>query len=140
MNPLEKIIDEIISEARSRADNLLSEAGIKADGIIKQSEAERGEIKRRYDEETEREILEIMNSSKSSDRQARRLMLLTTRNRIIDDIIEEARIILSGVKYNERFKNVEEGNITHNNSVDAVFDAERQTLRDKAHEALTINE
>jgi len=109
---------------------------------LKKGQADREEWKRHFEEAAEQERLEIVKQAESADRQSRRRALLEVRNQIIDEVIYEAREkLMGGVHaYKDRFKIVQEGNILLNNSIDAIFEAQRQTLRDKVNTILTAEE
>jgi len=139
MSALDKIIDGILKQANEKANGILDEGNQKAAEILKKGEAERAGRKRQLEEIAERECLEIVNRAQSADRQNRKLALLQVRNQVLDEVIAEAKARLTDGADQNRFNMVWQGDILLNNSIDAIFEAENQTLRDKAYEVLTAD-
>ena len=139
MSALDKIIEEILIQAGAEADGILHEAHQKAAAILEQGGADREEWKRKFDEIAEQEYREITNRAESVNRQSRRRALLEARNQVIDEVMTEAKATLVAQAEPERFKIVAQGNILLNNSIEAIFEAEWQPLRDKAYEVLTAD-
>ena len=137
MSALEKIIEGIMAQARAQADQILAGAGQSAGEIRAQGQAERDAYQRRFEESIEPECLEIANRAQSTDRQNRRLALLAVRNQVLGEVLAEAKAKLAQQAGPGRFQVVQQGDILLNNSLDAVFEAGGQLLRDKAYEALT---
>ena len=140
MNGLDKIIEEILAQANTKANEILSEANEKTSEILEKGQIAREEWGQQFDEAAELECLELVKQGESANRQNRRRALLETRNQVIDEIIAEAKAKLTDEADKERFKITEQENILLNNSIDAIFEAERQALRDKAYEVLTSEE
>ena len=140
MNALDKIVAEILSQAGSRADAILRGAEEEAAAIREKASAERERLKKQSADDSERECRDILNRAESADRQARRRALLETRNLVIDEVLAEAKAALAAETGGGFFTTVEQGNIIYDNSMEAVFEAERQALRDIAHEALTAGD
>lgn len=139
MSALDKIIEGILEQANEKAAGILAEANQKADEIIKKGEIDRTGRKQQFEEAAEVECREILNRAQSADRQSRRLALLEVRNQILDEVIEEAKTKLSSSANQDKFNMVWQGDILINNSVDAIFEAENQSLRGKAYEILTAD-
>ena len=135
---LNKITEGIIEQAKKQADEIIEQAKKQAVEIHEKETAERTEWEKKFNSDSEKELREIKKRADSKNRQNRRLALLETRNRVIDEAIAEAKAKLTEQSGNEkRFQTVSEGNILFNNSIEAVFEAEMQTLRDKAYEVLS---
>jgi len=138
MSALDKIIAGIFEQAGAEADGILNEARQRAAEILERGEAARAEQRRQLEEVSERECQELAKRAESADRQNRRLALLETRNQALDEVIAEAKARLAEGADQTCFNMVWQGDILLNNSIDAIFEAENQTLRDRAYEALTL--
>ncbi|HHW45327.1 MAG TPA: hypothetical protein GXX17_00260 [Clostridiales bacterium] len=103
MSGLDKIIAAILEEAKAQADRIICEANQKAAEILEKGQAEREEWKRRFDETTEQECLEMINQAKSLSRQERRRALLGARGQVIDEIIAEAKAKIESLPDKEYF-------------------------------------
>lgn len=103
MNGLDKIIAQIIAEAKAQADSIIGEANQKAAEILEKGQAEHEEWKRRFDETTEQECLEMINQAKSAGRQDRRRALLLARGQVIDEIVAEAKAKIESLPDKEYF-------------------------------------
>ena len=137
MSALDKIIAGISKQANTQAAEILFEANKKAAEILKKGQAEYEELKRRLEESAHQECQEISSRAESENRRNRRLALLEVRNQVISEVISEAKTELVARNDKERFRVIEQGKILLNNSIDAIFEAERQALRDKAYAVLT---
>ena len=141
MNSLNKIIEEIINQAKNQAEEILEQAKAQAYEIQEKEKAGRIEWEKKFNSDSETELREILRRADSKNRQNRRLALLETRNQVIGEVIAEAKAKLTGQYGNEeRFKTIREGDILFNNSIEAVFESETQTLRDKAYEILSADD
>jgi len=136
MSALDKIIEGILTQAQAEADGILAEAGRAAAGIQAKGLAKREDLQRQLEEASALECLEITKRAESANRQARRLALLAVRNQVIDEVMAEAKARLAEQADPERFQTVWQGDILLNNSIDAIFEAEGQALRDKAYKIL----
>jgi len=137
ISALDNIIEDILKQANEKARGILDEANQKAAEILKTGEADRAEWERRHNETLDHECREIEKRAQSTDRQNRKLALLTTRNQVIDEVIAEAKTRLTLEADRDRFSMVWQGDILLNNTIDAIFEVKNQTLRDVAYEALT---
>ena len=137
MSALDKIIEEIMAQARAQAERILAGAEQRAAEIRAEGQAERDAYQRRFEQTAEPECREIANRAQSTDRQNRRLALLAVRNQVLAEVLAEAKAKLTQQAGPERFQIVQQGNILLNNSLDAIFEAEGQLLRDRAYETLT---
>jgi len=194
MSTLDKIIEEILEQARGQADAIINGANEKAADIASQAQADRDEWKRQLDETAASENLERANRAESGRRQNRRRALLNARGQVIDAVIAytKAKIIrLPDGEYSDflfrlfeknaqpldgsirvapsdfaRLRNdflarcrsvfpenklelsgdadgiengfvIEYGNVIQNCSLDGIFEAEGQALRDRVNEVLT---
>ena len=136
MSALDKIIEEIMAQAHAQADQILADAGQRAAEIRAEGQAECDAYQRRFEQTAEPECREIANRAQSTDKQARRLALLAVRNQVLDEVLDEAKAKLAQQADPGRFQIVQQGNILLNNSLDAIFEAEEQLLRDRAYEIL----
>jgi len=136
MSALNKIIEEIMAQAQARADEILAAANQEAAEIRAQGQEQREEYKRRFEENAGLESRKIASRAEAADRQARRLALLVVRNQVLDEVMAEAKAKLAAQADQERFQSVWQGDVLLDNSLDAIFEAEGQALRDKAYEVL----
>ena len=141
MSGLDKITDEIINQAKTQAGEIIEQAKKQAGEIQEKETAKRIEWEKKFNSDSEAELRGILQRADSKNRQSRRMALLETRNQVIDEVIAEAKTKLTEQYGNEeRFKIIREGNILLNNSIEAVFESEMQTLRDKAYEVLSADD
>ena len=138
MSALEKIINEILEQADAQAVGIINDANQKAAEILQKGQADRDEWKRQFDETAEQERRERLVRTESTNRQNRRRALLDARNQVIDEVIAEAKAKLTLDADKERFKVTQQGNILMNNTIEAIFEADKQMLRDKAYEVLSV--
>jgi len=136
MSALDNIIEAILQQANAEAEGILEEARKKAAEILAKGQADREEYARQHEEAADRECREILARAESADRLNRRRALLETRNQVVDEVVAEAKAKIKDSADEQKFAIVQQGNIVLNNSIDAIFEAERQTLRDIAYEAL----
>ncbi|MCL2105996.1 MAG: hypothetical protein FWH26_02900 [Oscillospiraceae bacterium] len=137
MSALDKIVEEITAQAQARADEILAEAERQAGEIRARSQAQCEAFQRQFERDSEPELRESAARRQGADRQARRLALLQTRSELLDEIMAEAKAALARQAGPERFQTLWQGDVLLNNSLDAIFEAEEQTLRDRAYAALT---
>jgi len=137
MSALDKIIEGISRQAGEKADGILNEANQKAAEILENGKSDRAKLEQQTENTLNRECGEIEKRAQSADRLNRKLALLETRNQVIGEVIAEARAKLTDEADYERFNIVWQGDILLNNSIDAIFEAEEQTLRDRAYSVLT---
>lgn len=103
MSGLDKIIAEILADAKAQADRILSESAEKAAEILEQGRAEREQWKHRFEEATEQECRELVSQADSAARQERRRALLKARGQVIDEIIAEAKAKIEALPDEEYF-------------------------------------
>lgn len=103
MTGLEKIIQEIEAEGKSNADRILAEAEKEADEIIasarKEAETKSAEIA----EKPAQEIEAIINRAHSGAALIRRQTILNAKQKMINDIIDKARLKLTGLPDSDYF-------------------------------------
>ena len=137
MSALDKIIEGISRQAGEKADGILNEANQKAAEILENGKSDRAKLEQQTENTVNRECREIEKRAQSANRLSRKLALLQTRNQVIGEVIAEAKAKLTNEADQERFNIVWQGDILLNNSIDAIFEAEEQTLRDRAYSVLT---
>lgn len=94
MTALEKIIGQILDDARQEADTVLGSARQEADGILEQAGAQAGENTQAALQEAEQEAARITQRAESAAQLARRNALLTFKQELIHKALDDARASL----------------------------------------------
>lgn len=104
MDGLDRIIDEIIREARAQADEILRTANEEAAQILAKGHGEDEKLKQQIEETKAQACSAVAELAAAADRQARRRALLKVRNQMIDDIIAEAKSTIENLPANKYFE------------------------------------
>ena len=136
MSALDKIVEEIAAQAQARTDAIIEEARQEAAKIRAQGQAKREAYMQQFEEAAEPELLDIASRAEFADRQARRLALLAVRNEVLEEVVAEAKAKLTAQADPALFQMDWQGDVLLDNSLDGIFEAEGQVLRDKAYEVL----
>jgi len=104
MTGLEKIIKVIEAEGKSKAEKILAEAKEEADRIIASAKEEAAKKCAEIAEKPAYEVKAILDRAHSGAALVRRQMILNAKQQVINDIIEKARLKLTGLPDNEYFE------------------------------------
>ncbi|MDR2650478.1 MAG: V-type ATP synthase subunit E [Clostridiales bacterium] len=103
MTGLDKIIDEIITEARREAAGILDEARAEADEIEKQATAQAAAQARAAEAETDKRIVDLTAGRETSYVLRRRQALLEARQAVLEETLTAGRQALIDLPDNEYF-------------------------------------
>ena len=104
MTGLEKIIKAIEGEAKLKADQIISEAKEEAKKIIASAKEEAEKKCSEIAEKPAYEIKAILGRANSGAALIKRQTILNAKQQVINDIIEKARLKLTGLPDNEYFE------------------------------------
>lgn len=90
MTGLEKIIDQILLDAKAKAEAELADAKAQADDIIAQAEAEAKKLAEDINRKSELEVENYKKSAASANDLYRRTEVLKNKQEVISDIIQSA--------------------------------------------------
>lgn len=91
MGGLEKITGHILDNAKTEADEIIKKAKAQAEEIKVNATEKREERKKTEQERITAECEAIINMNNSNDRQEKREILLESKNKLIEEIIAEAK-------------------------------------------------
>lgn len=103
MTGLEKIIQEIEAEGKSNADRILAEANKEAEEILASAKKEAETKSAEIAEKPAQEIKAIINRANSQAALIKRQKILNAKQQVINEIIDKARLKLTGLPDNEYF-------------------------------------
>mgnify|MGYP000029144555 FL=1 len=104
MTGLEKIIQVIEAEGKAKAESILAEANEEAEKIIASAKEEAERKCAEIAEKPENEIKIIFDRAQSQAALIKRQMLLNAKQQVINDIIDKARLKLTGLPDDEYFE------------------------------------
>ena len=103
MDALNGITDGIMLEAKKSSDEIIGEANRKAAQIKAKAEEDRAVLKKKLDEESAKDFREISRRADSANRQKRRQALLGARNKVINEVVAQAKAELTALPDKEYF-------------------------------------
>ena len=102
-NGLDKIIDEIMSDAKAEADRITDEARLQAKRIIDRAKEEAAAVEAEAEEKAELEYKRVLTRARSTGDITKKSALLREKQQIIHDILNEAHIKLVGLNDKDYF-------------------------------------
>jgi len=103
MSALDNIVDEILTEARTKADRILSDALSKAEIIRKREQVRAVEQSGLIERQTDKQIADIKSRCEIVNALRRRQAILETQNAELEETISVARQVLLDQPNNEYF-------------------------------------